>query len=810
MMLMLRAASWSCLSALLALGSEVAPDLQKLRQSAYELVQNKNYAEARQRYEELRTQALRRREPRLALQALSSIGGCYFGLYQYRKAIQVFDEALAEARRLSSQDLESLIAINVVSLNASLGDTAQAIRVLREYPMNGSSIGVESRLDWFTISLQAYARAVDRQSFEAVLPHAKAEVLGPVPAKLQEANAERYRKWPEAYGELRRAWLFDVLADAYEDFGEYRESLRYAADSYRIRATYRDPQRFRALIQQSFLQRKLGNPEEAWKLSEAVVKQADAGLTPMQSFRLHRERALILMGQAKPSEALVEFRKAMQYPRMWRSEVLPADSTILHFEKFMNGEIQQEFLDAIGALPEEKFTRELAEESFWVAEEARFSSLRAAFLARDEIAKRLGESYWPLLRRFQDLQAQVLAGNARAVVERDRIEGELQRQELRAGLSIPHAGSERSNGRLEFAQWQRKIPPDECVFAFHLSEPYSLGWAVTAKGIEMRRLEGRKALDGRASQFVEGLQKGVRGQGGHESSRLTKELFGEFSYPHRTKPFWTVVVEDTLARIPMSALPLIDDPSRFLVEAHAIRLLAAATMLGNGESTAWQRKAYGVADPVYNAADARGWGQRKASGSADWELNRLPGTMRETQQSFAVLGGWETHISAGMEANAVQLRTQTTVSPDILHIATHFTTDPERRDLLSIALSGTAGGRPSLFSAKDLTALRTRAKLVALDGCASASGEAYSGLGIVGLSRAWLISGAANVVGTLWPIPDVSGPFFPNFYSRIAKLPYSSRSISLSLRETQLDLLRRKDHYAAPRYWAAYILLQRS
>lgn len=111
----------------------------------------------------------------------------------------------------------------------------------------------------------------------------------------------------------------------------------------------------------------------------------------MQAFRIYRERALILMGQAKPSEALVEFRKAMQYPRMWRSEVLPADSTILNFEKFMNGEIQQEFLDAIGALPEEKFTRELAEESFWVAEEARFSSLRAAFLERDEIAKRLGE-----------------------------------------------------------------------------------------------------------------------------------------------------------------------------------------------------------------------------------------------------------------------------------------------------------------------------------------------------------------------------------------------------------------------------------
>lgn len=809
-MVLLRASGWSLMAAAAVMASQVPRTTTEIRKSAFALVQERKYAEAAALYQELRAAALRLRDRPLAVEALNAMAGCSFGLYRYREAIQTYEKAHAEAVQIGHAELEGMTAANIASLYASLGETSKAQQMLRRYPLDGSSIRVESRLDWLILQLQVSARGGDKATFGRVLPYALAESQKGVPEKLLAANPEKYKRWPEAQGELRRAWLFDVLSDAHDDFTDYEMALEYAREAYRIRAVFQDPARVRELVQQCMLERKLKHYSQAWRISEIALGGGDLRLTPMQAFRIYRERALILMGQAKPSEALVEFRKAMQYPRMWRSEVLPADSTILNFEKFMNGEIQQEFLDAIGALPEEKFTRELAEESFWVAEEARFSSLRAAFLERDEIAKRLGESYWPLLRRFQDLQAQVLAGNGRAVAERDRIEGELQRQELRAGLSIPHAGSERSNGRLEFAQWQRKIPPDECVFAFHLSEPYSLGWAVTAKGIEMRRLGGRKALDGRASQFVEGLQKGARGQGGPESSRLTKELFGEFSYPHRTKPFWTVVVEDTLARIPMSALPLIDDPSRFLVEAHTIRLLASATMLGNGESTAWQRKAYGVADPVYNAADARGWGQGKASASGDWELNRLPGTMRETQQSFAALGGWETHISAGMEANAVQLRSHTAVSPDVLHIATHFTTDPERRDLLSIALSGTAGGRPSLFSAKDLTALRTQAKLVALDGCASASGEAYSGLGIVGLSRAWLISGAANVVGTLWPIPDVSGPFFPNFYSRIAKLPYSSRSISLSLRETQLELLRRKDHYAAPRYWAAYILLQRS
>jgi CHAT domain-containing protein len=83
-------------------------------------------------------------------------------------------------------------------------------------------------------------------------------------------------------------------------------------------------------------------------------------------------------------------------------------------------------------------------------------------------------------------------------------------------------------------------------------------------------------------------------------------------------------------------------------------------------------------------------------------------------------------------------------------------------------------------------------------------------LGIVGLSRGWLVSGAENVLGTLWPVEDLAGPFFAEYYSRLAALPYGSRSISTALRETQIRMMRRQDRYAAPRYWAAYALLQRS
>jgi CHAT domain-containing protein len=271
-----------------------------------------------------------------------------------------------------------------------------------------------------------------------------------------------------------------------------------------------------------------------------------------------------------------------------------------------------------------------------------------------------------------------------------------------------------------------------------------------------------------------------------------------------------VVIEDSLASIPMSALPTIDGKNRFLLEEHTIRLVPSASFVASENPLPWSRTATAFADPIYNAADDRvRSGQPLRTG---FQLNRLPASLTEAHSSMRTLStlGWQTRIHSGSDSHPGNLRSAVLASRDVLHLAAHFSADPERPELLSVALSATDTGGVALFSAKDLTVLRTRTKLVALDGCTSAAGQTYAGLGIVGLSRAWIISGAQNVIGTIWPIEDSAGPFFPEFYARAAAHPYSSRAIAAALRQTQLQMMRRLDRYASPRYWAAYTLLQRS
>jgi CHAT domain-containing protein len=91
------------------------------------------------------------------------------------------------------------------------------------------------------------------------------------------------------------------------------------------------------------------------------------------------------------------------------------------------------------------------------------------------------------------------------------------------------------------------------------------------------------------------------------------------------------------------------------------------------------------------------------------------------------------------------------------------------REVASLDLSGTA--------------------LVVLSGCETGIGEVRSGQGVLGLRRAFAISGAQALVMTLWSVSDADAvPLMDGFYDRI--LRRRSLTPSEALREAQLDMLR--------------------
>jgi CHAT domain-containing protein len=138
---------------------------------------------------------------------------------------------------------------------------------------------------------------------------------------------------------------------------------------------------------------------------------------------------------------------------------------------------------------------------------------------------------------------------------------------------------------------------------------------------------------------------------------------------------------------------------------------------------------------------------------------------------------------------------------DLVHLAAHGVYEPANPLFSRIALAsgGTDEGNltvQDILSSVDLTGVN----LVVLSACQSAVGARTGGDEVMGLTRALLYAGTPGVISTLWNIDDAASAGLMNeFYRRFT----AGESAAEALRHAQLAV---KEHYADPKYWAAFTL----
>jgi CHAT domain-containing protein len=141
-------------------------------------------------------------------------------------------------------------------------------------------------------------------------------------------------------------------------------------------------------------------------------------------------------------------------------------------------------------------------------------------------------------------------------------------------------------------------------------------------------------------------------------------------------------------------------------------------------------------------------------------------------------------------------------SAPVVHYAGHSATDASDPLRSSILLDGNRYG-PNSVTAVDISQQRLwKNAVVVLSSCDSSVGNSRDGVGMRGLTSAFLIGGAGSVVGSLWPVEASStSQLMISFHRAFVT---EQMPVAQALRQAQLAFLQSNSEHSHPYYWSGF------
>ncbi len=167
------------------------------------------------------------------------------------------------------------------------------------------------------------------------------------------------------------------------------------------------------------------------------------------------------------------------------------------------------------------------------------------------------------------------------------------------------------------------------------------------------------------------------------------------------------------------------------------------------------------------------------------------------------------HVLAGGDARESDFIRLASSGPRrrALHLACHGLHEPDRPELdaLVLAPSAEADGHLGLL---EVSGMRMQTDLVGLSACDTARGTVHAGEGLVCLAHGFLAAGGTRVLGSLWKVDDEATRALMIRFHELWNPPTGKgRGLpaAQALRQAQ-GYVRSQPKWAAPRYWAAWVL----
>jgi tetratricopeptide (TPR) repeat protein len=766
-----------------------------------------NFPAALSEFEHALSLARQQQNSNRIVRSLMLVATVQFLLFQYRSASTAAREALEVAQSIGDYQLAGGASGTIASIYRQLGDFGNAetegqrtISLLKLAPPSApQTLEFEVRALYVQASLCYLSGKVgEGETFfrQAI------KLANQLDDKSLEASA-----WDDRGVACLRQNQFSLAEQSLNSAFALRQAL-HDSDTLPISQEH---------LAELELKRSKPNYRTALRLiDQALSSDSISFKTDSQYYPIH-VRGQILLALGQRSKALKDFRRAVQAATVWRQSALPGDTTNTRTVAELH-DVYSDFAHLAAQTALETKDSALRNEALETLAINRAASLREQMKLELATNFSLPAAYFEKLFALQAAQARVTLGANRKTDETDlvRIRSELDTLENKIQMRIENNFPPVTKGlrRNSVRDIQSKLGKDQLLLSFSLGNPKSYLWALTESEVDLYQLDGRKELEKSAALLSKAARDG--GNINDIGGRLGQALFGVLQARLSRKPEWLIVADAALLNaVPFAAIPAsaIHRRGGWLIEQHSLRFLPSAILLLSPHVRNTSARFIGVADPVYNSADARL--NREESLEADMHassvtLARLAGSRQEVLSSAQSSGLLEQQILEGRLASIEGLRKALADPPLVLHFAVHVVSPPNRPEEAALALSLEAGV-PELLTQEAIATFRLAGALVVMNGCSSNQGKSVPSAGLLGLSRAFLLAGADAVIASSWPTPDDSGRFFSCFYGHFHATQASSVSqrAALALALTQREMQHGGGYTSAPSYWAAYSVISR-
>jgi len=429
------------------------------------------------------------------------------------------------------------------------------------------------------------------------------------------------------------------------------------------------------------------------------------------------------------------------------------------------------------------------------------------------------------------LRLQLLVGQGLEPTDGRMVELKSEMNLLRARISSQAATAasvakpfDEVSTRAGLLELQGKLPAGDVILNYLLSSPRSWLWVVTRDEVRVLPLPDRAIIDKAAREFLSYLSRPpslIDGKLPASGAALARDILWAAGLPATGR---TIVIPDgVLQHVPFAALPMsaAGDAQRLverteLTTAHSLSTLQLLEK--RGHARVQKPRVMLVADPVFSADDSRVPAtvrnelRARVEPSpllAHLDVPRLPATGDEAGAIAKLLPADQVHIARDFAANQRVFDELRTGDYSILHFATHLRVDREDPGLTALLLSRVDASGKALrgtVAAYEIAAMRLQPGLVVLSACDSSVGRDFRGEGMLGLGRAFLLSGAQNVIATQWPVADrATSELMQRLYAAMIQ---QGKSPSAALRTAQMELKNDK-RWRHPYFWAGFVVYGR-